>query len=103
MQDQLDGRIDLGTVRRDRSQETAENQAAHTDPFGPEVLADAERAGVRTPAETTAASSDPAVTAARAFPVSTRDAVAAAKPSTDAAGQAPAVKAVEMGLDSPSR
>ncbi|MEU6077553.1 hypothetical protein [Micromonospora sp. NPDC047074] len=86
VQDQLDGRIDLGTVRRDRSQDNVENQAAHADP-----------------AESIATSSEPAVTAARAFPVSTRDAVAGAKTGSDAAGQVPAVKAVEAGLDSPSR
>ncbi|SCL43832.1 hypothetical protein GA0070606_0023 [Micromonospora citrea] len=86
VQDQLDGRIDLGTARRDRSQEAAANQAAYTDL-----------------AESTAASSGPAVTAARAFPVPTRDAVAATKTGSDAAGQVSAVKAVEAGLDSPSR
>ncbi|WP_243706138.1 hypothetical protein [Micromonospora sp. KC721] len=87
VQDQLDGRIDLGTVRPDRRQETAENQAAHTDP--------AESIAI--------SSSEPAVTAARAYPVSTRDAVAGTKTGSDAAGQAPAVKAAEAGLDSPSR
>ncbi|WP_243706460.1 hypothetical protein [Micromonospora sp. KC721] len=118
VQDQLDGRVDLGTVRRDRSQETANEQAAHTEPFGPEALADVEPAGVGgdqpadregilarvdPPAESTATSSEPAVVAARAFPVSTRDAVTAAKTGSDAAGQVPAVKAVEASLDSPSR
>ncbi|WP_431913266.1 hypothetical protein [Micromonospora carbonacea] len=86
VQDQLDGRIDLGTVHRDRSQEPVENQAVRADP-----------------AKCVATSSKPAVTAARAYPVSTRDAVAGAKAGSDVAGQAPAVKAVEAGLDSPSR
>ncbi|MEU7935260.1 hypothetical protein [Micromonospora echinofusca] len=87
VQDQLDGRIDLGTVRRDRSQEAAENQAARTDP-----------------AESIAtSSSEAAATAARAYPASTRDVVAGTKTRSDAAGQVPAVKAVEAGLDSPSR
>ncbi|MFG1892114.1 hypothetical protein ACGFIR_30140 [Micromonospora sp. NPDC049051] len=86
VQDQLDGRIDLGTVRRDRSQETAENQAVRADP-----------------GESVATSSERAVTAARAYPVSTRDAVVGAKTGSDVAGQVPAVKAVEAGLDSPSR
>ncbi|MEU8024670.1 hypothetical protein AB0B88_20915 [Micromonospora haikouensis] len=86
VQDQLDGRIDLGTVRRDRSPETVENQAVHADP-----------------GESVATSSELAVTAARAYPVSTRDAVAGAKTGSDLAGQVPAVEAVEAGLDSPSR
>ncbi|MEU9509896.1 hypothetical protein AB0D32_26865 [Micromonospora sp. NPDC048170] len=98
VQDQLDGRIDLGTVRRDRGQETVEHQAAHADPFGPEVLSAEERA-----ATSTETSNGPAATAAQAYPVTTRDAVAAAKASSNAAGQVPAVKAVEAGLDSPSR
>ncbi|MFY1599860.1 hypothetical protein [Micromonospora sp. WMMD737] len=98
VQDQLDGRIDLGTVRRDRGQETVEHQAAHADPFGPEVVSAEERA-----ATSTETSNGPAATAAQAFPVTTRDAVAAAKTGSDAAGQVSAVKAVEAGLDSPSR
>lgn len=180
VQDQLDGRIDLGTVRRDRSPGTAEEQVAHTEPFGPDVLAAAERAGIRLaggvederlhaaavaywterqavaaqndgesgslwsgpevtyainrlasyrepkdtirafggertadrtgilarvdlPTGSAAASSDPAAMAARAFPVSTRDAVAATQTGSVAAGQGPAVKAVEAGLDPLSR
>ncbi|MEV0216516.1 hypothetical protein [Micromonospora sp. NPDC050695] len=180
VQDQLDGRIDLGTVRRDRGQGNVEEQATHTDLFGPEVLAGAQRAGVRhaggvederlraaavaywtermaaaqqadgasgslwtgpqatyainqlasyrdpkatmrafggerpadrteilarvdLPTERAAASSAPASMVARAFPVSTRDAVVAAQTGSAAAGTVPAVRAVEAGLDSPSR
>ncbi|MFF3857123.1 hypothetical protein [Micromonospora sp. NPDC002575] len=180
VQDQLDGRVDLGTVRRDRSQGNAPEQPARPEPSGRVVPAAAERAGIQraggvdgarlraaavaywterkatadqldsestTPetirqvtyavnqlaayrnrkdtmrvfggeqpadqtgilarvdrATETVASSDPVATAARAFPVSTRDAVAATpQTSSDVAGRVPAATAVEAGLDSPSR
>lgn len=177
VQDQLAGRIDLGTVRRDRDQD---QQPACREPTGEVVPAAAERAGIqraggvdgarlraaavaywterkatadRIDSESTspetirqvtyavnrlaayrnredtlrvfggeqpadqagilaradrategpAAGSGPAGVAARAFPVSTRDAVAAPQTGSDVAGQIPAVTAVEVGLDSPSR
>ncbi|WP_420118627.1 hypothetical protein [Micromonospora sp.] len=85
VQDQLLGRIDLGTVPRDRDRGNAQEQSARAE------------SGRVVPA------ADPAATATRAFPVSTRDAVATPKTSSDVAGQAPAVTAVEVGLDSPTR
>lgn len=177
VQDQLAGRIDLGTVRRDRDQD---QQPARREPAGDVVPAAAERAGVQRagdvdgarlraaavaywterkatadridseptspetirqvtyavnrlaayrnredtlrvfggeqpadqteilarvdrPMEGPMPGTDPVVTAARAFPAATRDAVAAPQTSSGVAGQAPAVTAGEVGLDSPSR
>ncbi|MEV4773075.1 hypothetical protein [Micromonospora humida] len=179
VQDQIEGRIDLGTVTMDRSRDNAEEKSAGPEP-GRVDLAPAEQAGIRRaggvdgerlrvaavaywteqkatadridsestspetirqvtyavnrlaayrnpqdtmrvfggerpadqteilarvdrPTERPMSGSDPVVTAARAFPASTRDAVAASQTSSDVAGQTTAVTAGEAGLDSPSR
>ncbi|MFG3423354.1 hypothetical protein [Micromonospora sp. NPDC048063] len=94
VQDQLDGRIDLGTVRRDR------------DKGDVEMTQDG-RSGSET--SSTAASTEPAARAALGFPVSTQAAVADAVADTDAgkAGQGhggpAAFRRAAPGQDGPAR
>ncbi|WP_434740664.1 hypothetical protein [Micromonospora sp. SH-82] len=86
----------------------AENRlAAYRDPratmrvFGGEQPTD--RTGILTRADSSATGSEPATRAARAFPASTRNAMAAPQTGTNPGGKAPAVKTPAAGLDSPSR
>lgn len=68
VQDQLDGRIDLGTVRRDLGKGDVE--IVQDGPFSPET-------------PSTAANTEPAARVALGFPVSTQAAVADAVADTD--------------------